>query len=305
MNRRTFLWVLLPLLAAVGGPAAANAGEVVLTSEKQMEFARHYMDREEYDRAAQELERLAYFFPDDPRVPEARYTTGWCYLKLRRYERARKILWEVYEAYCPASPCEKALYLIGESYRLQGELREAASYFERVASAYPETEAADEARFRMGMALMEAGRWEDASSTFQGMREDSRLKEPSVLMAEQALDGLSLPRRSPAAAGIMAGVLPGLGHAYCGRYHEGAVSLLINGAFAWAAFEAFDSDQDVLGGILGFMGLGFYTGNIYSAVNCARRHNESVKRGFLESLPGRLGVYATGKDLGLGLHFRF
>ncbi len=305
MNRRALLWVLISVSAVMIHPSVALATRIVLDSEKQMEFVRHYIEREEYDRAAQELERLTYFFPEDPRVPEARYTTGWCYLKLRRFERARRVLWEVYESYSPDPPSEKALYLIGESYRLQGDGREAAYYFERVLTEYPQTEAADESRYRMGLVHMEGGQWHEASRTFVSMRKDSSLRDMALNMADRSLEGLSLPGKSPAAAGVMAGVLPGLGHAYCGRYHDAAVSLIINGAVAWAAFEAFDSDQEVLGGILGFLGLGFYSGNIYSAVNCAHRYNENEKRDFLESLPDHLGVYSTGKGMGLGLNFHF
>ncbi len=305
MKRAALMWTLLPVVAALVYPSVACATRIVLDSEKQMEFVSHYMEREEYDRAAQELERLTYFFPDDPRVPEARYMTGWCYFKLRSFERARRILWEVHESYKHLPLSGKALFLIGESYRLQGDGGEAAYYFRRVLAEYPQTEAAEEARYRMGLAHMEAGEWHEASRTFGSVGKDSSLRDIALSMADKSLEGLSLPRKSPAAAGVMAGVLPGLGHAYCGRYHDAAVSLIINGAFAWAAYEAFDNDQEVLGGVLGFLGLSFYSGNIYSAVNCAHRYNENVKKGFLESLPDHLGIYSTGKSLGLGLHFQF
>lgn len=305
MKSKALLWVMLPVVTLLMHPSVALGTRIVLDSEKQMEFVRYYMEREEYDRAAQELERLTYFFPDDPLVPEARYMTGWCYLKLQRFDRARKILWEVYESYNPLPPSGRTLYLIGESYRLQGLAKEAVYYFERVQKEFSEAEIADEARYRLGWMNMEAGNWHEASRSFQTVRKESHLRDKALSLAESSLDGLALPRKSPAAAGLMAGVLPGLGHAYCGRYHDAAVSLILNGTFAWAAFEAFDNDLEVLGGILGFLGLSFYSGNIYSAVNCAHKYNEHAKRGFLKSLHEHLGVYSSGKGLGLGLHFRF
>ncbi|MGM0665166.1 MAG: tetratricopeptide repeat protein, partial [Thermodesulfobacteriota bacterium] len=167
MNRRALLWVLLSVVAVMIHPSVAHATQIVLDSEKQMEFVRHYMEREEYDRAAQELERLTYFFPDDSRVPEARCMTGWCYLKLRRFERARRILWEVHESYSPGAPSEKALFLIGESCRLQGDIGEAVYYFQRVLTDYPQAEAADEAQYRIGLVHMEVGQWHEASRTFE------------------------------------------------------------------------------------------------------------------------------------------
>lgn len=305
MKRSVLIWAPVLVLAVLLQPGASRASRIVLDSEKQMAFARHYVEREEYDRAAQELERLTYFFPDDPRVPEARFMTGWCYVKQRRFERARKILWEVHESYRRRPVGARALYLIGESYRLQGVGAEAAYYFDRVLAEYPESPAAEEARYRLGWVRMEAGQWREASRTFARVGEESPLREMAQDLSDMALEGPAIPRKSPAAAGVMAGVLPGLGHAYCGRYQDAAVSFLINGAFAWAAVEAFDSDQDVLGGILGFLELSFYTGNIYSAVNTAHRYNDEAHKGFLESLPGRLGVYSGGKDLGLGWRFDF
>ena len=305
MERSVLIWATVLVLAFLLQPREAGAARVVLDSEKQMAFARHYVEREEYDRAAQELERLTYFFPDDPRVPRARFMAGWCYLKLRRFERARKLLWEVHDAYRRRPVGARALYLIGESYRLQGVGTEAAYYFDRVLADYPESPAAEEARYRLGWIRMEAGQWREASRTFARVGEESPLREMARDLSDMALEGDHIPEKSPAAAGVMAGVLPGLGHAYTGRYQDAAVSFLINGAFAWAAYEAFASDQEVLGGILGFLELGFYTGNIYSAVNNAHRYNDEARKGFLESLPGRLGVYSDGKDLGLGWRFDF
>ena len=298
--------LLVPALAILLVlPSAALGAQIVLDSEKQLAFAQHYTQREEYDRAAQELERFIYFFPEDARVPEARCRVGWCYLKMHRFERARRVLWEVHDTYRLHSVAARSLFLIGETYRLQGIPEEAAYYFERVLAAYPESEAADEARYRLGWARMEAGQWREASKAFAEVPETSPLRDPALTLSEWSLRGEALPTKSPWTAGILAGVLPGLGHAYCERYQDATVSLVINGLFTWAAIEAFDKDHEALGGLLGFLELGWYTGNIYSAVNCAHRANRKTREGFLNKLPGRLGAFSSGKDLGLAFHFTF
>jgi hypothetical protein len=72
--------------------------------------------------------------------------------------------------------------------------------------------------------------------------------------------------------------------------------------------QAFHSDQDVLGGILTFMELGFYTGNIYSAVNAAHKHNRKVQNDFRESLKDRLdlNLFTSQKgQIGLTLTLQF
>jgi tetratricopeptide (TPR) repeat protein len=297
------LIMILPLFLSV--PEIAFSAQVVLDSEKQFSFANHFIDREEYDRAVQELERLVYFFPEDPRVHEARYLIGWCYIKERRFERARKILWQVHQDQRLEELGSKALLLIGESYEFQDISEEASYYYKRIIVEYPETEIAEEARYRLGWAKMDEGKWREASETFRQVSEKSVLRDDAMDLSQLSLEGYDIPTKSPTAAGVMAGVLPGLGHAYCGRYKDATISLIINGLFTWAAIEAFNRDLDALGGLLGVMELGWYSGNIYSAVNCAHKYNKKAQEDFLRNLPKHLGVYSTDKDVGLALRFEF
>ncbi len=303
--------LLIPLIAAAAllFPVRGYPAQVVLDSEKQFAFARHCIDQKEYDRAAQELERLVYFFPEDERVPEARYLAGWCYVQERRLEKAREILWEVGEAYRGKAVAAKAILLVGETYRLQEAPDEAGHYFRRVIAEYPDTEHSDVARYRLGWTGMESGRWEEASEAFGSVDETSPLRPGALALSEKALEASTeLPSKSPGLAGIMAGVLPGLGHAYCERYKDASVAFLVNGMAAWAAVESFRQDHDALGGMLSFLGLGWYTGNIYSAVNCAHKYNRKAREDFVKGLPDhlKLGVFSSSRgDLGLGLSFDF
>ena len=52
----------------------------------------------------------------------------------------------------------------------------------------------------------------------------------------------------------------------------------------WATVEAFDNDNEGLGVLLALFEVGLYTGNIYSAVNCAHKYNRKQKEGFLQYL---------------------
>ncbi len=76
----------------------------------------------------------------------------------------------------------------------------------------------------------------------------------------------------------------GAGHLYCERKRDAFVSFLLNGAMIYAAYEAFDHDHDALGGIITFFELGFYSGNIYSAVSSAHKYNRHEKSKFLDYL---------------------
>jgi hypothetical protein len=52
----------------------------------------------------------------------------------------------------------------------------------------------------------------------------------------------------------------------------------------YAAYEAFDHDNEGLGGLITFFEIGLYSGNIYSAVNSAHKYNRKQKRHFFQYL---------------------
>jgi len=74
-----------------------------------------------------------------------------------------------------------------------------------------------------------------------------------------------------------------------------------------AAFEAFDNDNEVLGGILCLFEIGLYGGNIYNAVNHAHRHNQKLYDEEKRELQDRYGIQSNlGPATGLlEFHGRF
>jgi TolA-binding protein len=289
--------LLIVVLAMSFSPVSLSAAEIILRSEDQFLFALETMNKKDYLRAVAEFERFVHFFPDDKKVPRARLLIGVCYLKTRDFESARAALLEVHDAYAGSPIADKALFWIGESYFRQKVPGEAERYFIKVIERDPEPELKNAALYRLGWSRMQSSRWQEASETFNKLNPQSPLFNSSRHLATQSLEGKTLPYKSPATAGVMAAMLPGLGHAYCERYRDGLVAFLLNGLFIWAAVEAFDENQDVLGGILLFVEAGWYAGNIYSAVNCAHKHNRHVKNEFLRMLPDTLdlNLFTTGK----------
>jgi len=287
-------------------PASALSIGITLDSEDQFQFARQTMERGEYMRAIAEYERFIHFFPEDEKVPRARYLIGYCYLRAKAYELARKALEKVYERYSSGPLGGKALFLIGESYYRQGLLKEAQQYFEKVIQTYPYLDVKDAAQYRLGWSQMKEDKWREASETFMMVDKSSLLYPNSQDLAKMSLKGEALPYKGPATAGVLA-VLPGLGHLYCERPKDALVSFLLNGLTIWGAVEAFDEDLEVLGGMLLLLEMGWYTGNIYSAVNSAHKYNRKVRNDFRQSLPDRLNLnlFTTRGGLGLALRVDF
>lgn len=141
------------------------------------------------------------------------------------------------------------------------------------------------------------GEWKKAGDTFSNIPKESLLF-PAARNFSSGLEHIdNLPVKSPAIAGSLAAVVPGAGHLYTGRKKGALVAFLLNGAFIWAAVELFDDEKYVAGGIVTFFELGWYSGNIYSAVSSTHKYNRRVKEEFLQNLKNRssLSYYHDNK----------
>jgi outer membrane protein assembly factor BamD (BamD/ComL family) len=307
MNK--YWWVILALILKLFfQPHLLQADQIILNSDDQFRYAEELMKRDDYIPAVTEFERFVHFFPQDERVPRAKLLIGVCYLNAREYDQARKVLDSVHKAYPDKLEGGKALFMIGESYYRQGVYEEAIYYFKRVLETYDQPELKDAALYRLGWSQMQLEQWQTASDTFKGIEPGSPLYPSAGELASKSLGAETLPYKDPTIAGLMAAALPGAGHAYCGRYRDGMVAFLLNGLFIWAAVQAFNSDQNVLGGILVFAETGWYGGNIYSAVNSAHKYNRKVKLDYLEGLPDKLNLQLLATrngHFGLALRIEF
>jgi tetratricopeptide (TPR) repeat protein len=281
------------------------AAQVIVNSDDQFRYAEELMKRQDYPLAVLEFERFIHFFPEDEKVPEAKLLIGESYLNAKAYEQARKALEKVHREYPNRYVGGRALFLTGESYYRQGVYEEANLYFMKVRETFPQPQLRDAALYRLGWSQMQSRQWKEAWETFGSMDNTSPLYVNSQELAIRSREGEKLPYKSPSTAGALAALLPGSGHAYCDRYKDGIVAFLLNGLFTWAAIEAFDKDQDVLGGILTFLEIGWYSGNIYSAVNSAHKYNRALKDDYLKSLP-ELNFFSTSeRSFGLSLRMAF
>jgi len=288
--------------------SSALPGQLTIDSGEQFDFARSCMDKGQYDRAIAEFERFIYFFPEDRRVPLARHLIGICYLEGGRYDDARKVFSRTIQDH-PDSPfAGKALFLAGESYYRQGMYDRAAGLFGEVLNTDAPASLQNAAHYRLGWTRMQENRWREASEDFRKVNKGDRLYHSATYLSAESLKGELLPHKDPVLAGVMAGIVPGLGHAYVSRYKDALVAFLLNGLFIWATIESFHQDHNVLGGILAFFEAGWYAGNIYSAVNVTHKWNTKVRDDFRKRLKDGFDfrLLTSGKEpAGLALTFRF
>ncbi len=301
MIKRFLVFVML-LCAVAEACFAAD-----MTAEKMMSFADSLFERGDYYRAITEYERVLFFYPDSPQSATARFQIADSYFRGDRLDQALELFRTLNREYGDQEIGRKAYFMIGEVYYRRQDYSRAIDVFTLFVETYPGDKQADAARIRIGWSLLRQGKWREASDAFAKLPPDSPLHDAAGGLAQGAKDYPALPRKSPALAGGLSAVLPGAGQLYVGRPRDAAVSFLLNGAFIWAAVEAFHHDNNVTGGILLFFESGWYLGNIYNAVNSANKYNRAAEQQFMEGLQGRYSVslYRDGRDGLIALTVRF
>ena len=265
-------------------PAYAYASQAVLPDpDRQFQFAEHYFQKGDYYRAIGEYERFIYFFPEAKQVELARYTIGLAYLKGQRYQEAIQAFECLIDEYQASAYAIKSYIRISQAYVQLKRYNEALINLENIVAIAPDQNIKDEAYYQRGWVYLEKGLWRNAQTCFDKISAQNREKYKLEQLLKELDKKKLFKRKHPSIAGLLA-VVPGAGHLYCERYRDALISFLVNGALIFAAYEAFDHDQNALGGIITFVELGFYSGNIYSAVSSAHKYNRDEKNRFLRYL---------------------
>jgi len=280
---------LIPLFLPI--PSYAQA-QIYLSPDRQFRFADTYFEKGEYFRAIGEYERFIFFFPKDTRVKLALFRIGMAYFKGERFRQAIDSFRKVIDLYPSTELAINSWFKISESHVRLKEYNAALLNLTNLIRITHEDSIRDEAYYRMGWVYLEMGDWEKAHASFDQISPDNKRKYRLKRLFDEMDKKKRIKLKKPVTAGILS-ILPGLGHLYCERYRDGLVSFLVNGLLIFAAHEAFSENQEVLGGIISFVELGFYTGNIYSAVSCAHKYNRDVQNRFLLHLKKHIKVHLS------------
>ncbi len=279
-------FLLILFLLFTGSACFGDEGDrrILIDETLQMGLADQFFQEGDYYRAVTEYKRFLFFFPQSDRADEAYLGEARSYFAGKRWDDAIGACEEMIKKKPLSQRRADALLLEGLCYRDKKQYAQARSFFEKVKSDFPGSPQAEEAQWQIALTYLREERWKEAAAELRRIPRESRLYPRGEVMA-QGLDRIGeVPQKSPTAAGLLAGVLPGSGHLYVGRYRDAAIAFLLNGAFIWGAWEAFDHKNYAVGGILTFFELGWYSGNIYSAVSSAHKYNRQQKEEYLNRL---------------------
>ncbi|MGD0275121.1 MAG: tetratricopeptide repeat protein [Syntrophales bacterium] len=280
---RIFYSVLvLPFfLIILSAPVIARAGG--LEADQLFSFAGALFEEGDYYRAIGEFKRFRFLYLSDHRSEEALFKVAESYYKARRWLEGREAFTAFMTAYPVSKLATQALYLKGMCEKQAGLYEDALTTFIQIYKN-PDGLLRDQAIYQSARIYMDQRQWIKAKNLLLAMTPDSSLASSARNYAEGLERVDRLPYKSPTLAGTLAAILPGAGHLYAERPRDALVSFLLNGAFIWAAVESFYQDQPVLGGILAFFEVGWYAGNIYSAVNSIYKYNQRMQEEYIRKL---------------------
>jgi len=280
---------------------------IVLTADKQFDLARDFLNQRDYALAVAEFRRFIYFFPMDPRIGRAQLYMADAFFRADAWEPAIATLDALIVN--PATPRHiafQALLLRSRCHQALNRFDQARLDLQYLLDQDIDPLTRDKAGYELGWIDIAQHNWSAAAASFALVRPSvqSRHQIGALIDALRHTD-LKPQQKSPVAAGLLA-IIPGAGHLYCGRYQDALIAFALNGLLIGAAVESFDHDLPVLGALITAAGVGFYSGNIYSAVSSAHKHNRRVSADYanrlqkqfkidlsLISLKNGIGMYAT------------
>ena len=253
-------------------------------SPEQLAFAEELFQLGDYYRSITEYKRFIFQYAGHELENFARLRIVEAYVRGRWWDEGLFSAQDLLDRDVEGEVRVRAMLELGVCRIRLGQLPEA-----REALSYVEENAADEeiktrARYLKGEISAVSGRWDESKSAFDAVEPGSGLKRQAAASANRIEEKTPLQKKSPWVAGALAAALPGAGHLYLGRRRDAGLVFAVNGTFIGATAEAIDKGNQALAGALAAAELIWYSGNIFSAVSLAHKHNRMQRENLLSEI---------------------
>lgn len=269
----TWLLLLLPL------SSLAEQGDSLLS------FAESLAAEGDHYRAITEYKRFLHDFPLAPQGNRVRLAIAHSLIAGQRWLQADQALEELFQAHPGTPEALVARRDYADSAFSRSDYNLARQRYRDLLQYAKSPQVEAHAHYRIGWTYLEENRLDLAWTSFSELDPD-RAEELSAALDQYR----QLPRKSPLLAGLFSGLLPGAGQAYTGRYRQGLLAFTLNAAFLYGALEAYENDNYTVAAILLFFETGWYTGNIYNAVNNAHKYNQRQQARHKGEMRQRFGL---------------
>jgi tetratricopeptide (TPR) repeat protein len=261
------IWILLFLALFVTGLRAQEQPDY-FSPDALWSFALALYDEGDYPRAAGEFLRYLFLADDGLRDAEAWFRVTKCRQRSGQLEEALAGFRRLASPESGDAWAARARYEIAITSALLGRSGESLTLLDD--SELPSLTPVYDPGLIYGWCLLLKHDWSGAGDV---------LADSASALAQQlasiAAEGQSLPRRSPALAGVLSALLPGAGKLYAGRMADALFSFGFIGSFAVLSGLGFAEEgvRSVRGWAYGSIALLFHAGNVYGAVVAARQFN--------------------------------
>jgi len=301
-----FIFIIFSQSFADSGSQGAPNSFIILNPDKQFNYAQDLFSAKDYSTAVNEYKRFIHFFPKDERVELAMFQVGMSYFIDRHFNEAVNSFKKLTDQYFETEYSIKSYFMISEVYVKLKAFNLALINLNNLITITKDEDIRDKAFYRIGWIHIETASWDKARHYFKKIstknRNKFRLEKLAVELDKEAL----IPQKDPKLAGFLS-IVPGGGYLYCERYQDALIAFLLNGGLILAAYESFDKGHNALGGLLTFVGFGFYAGNIYGAVTSVHKFNRKETGQFIYKLKKntRVNLSADLENKSVCLTFRF
>jgi tetratricopeptide (TPR) repeat protein len=282
---------LSPSSADMNAPGG-DPSVLTISADQQFAFAERYFASDEYYRAIGEYERFIHFFPEDTRLENAMHRIGLAYYRGQQYPDAIMAFRKLIESFQETDLSINAYMMISECHARLNRLARSLANLHDLISLTDDPDVKDEANYRIGWIYLERAAWDKARSYLDKISPANRSKYRLQRLSAELEGESGIDRKEPKLAGFIS-ILPGAGYAYLGRYRDALTAFLLNGGLIYAAATAFTDDNPALGGVISFIGSGFYFGNIFGAVSGAHKYNRNQTTGFVERLKANTKIHLS------------
>ncbi|EMS80454.1 tetratricopeptide repeat protein [Desulfotignum phosphitoxidans] len=259
------------------------AGQMVINSDMQFDYAMKLYQDQDYDTAQTEFKRFVHFFPDDPRVGEAMFKTGMALFHQNRFFDAARQFNRIIEDRKIQDPFTRESYFMqSRAFVKLGNLGYGQLVLQNFLKLTEDIALQDRIYLELAQIHIQASRSPGIDELDQAQTSLEKISPASARnfkVDEQTAmirKVRAAPEKNPTLAGLFA-LIPGGGFLYCERFKDAAVAFALNAGLLLGAYTAFDNGNPALGGVVSFMEAGFYSAGIYGSISAAHKHNHAVK----------------------------
>jgi len=274
MISKTFLIVIINLLYA-------NAQE--FSSET---FADYLFREGEYYRAITEYFRFLHTVSDSTIRAGLLRKVGLCYFKGGDYD-GYILFFEnnQFNFYRDSLIYNEMNLYLGKSYYHLNRYKKAIAKLDSQQLS-PPNQFFDDFLFLVGISYSRMYDWQKAIQKLQlinqGHSDIDKIRANNMILSLQNFPDLS--HRSPFLAGGLSAIIPGAGYAYCHRWGTAIASFLVNGLLVWTFSDALKKEQYGLASLTGFVGIGWYVGNIKGSAKAAKKYNSHIRNDYIDNI---------------------